>query len=135
MGRLNAAAFTALDRRRQLTTLPPRLTAVSGVARNYIRNPLMARQPLQAENFTFSVVSQTNCTATKNDRKETVMPANKQKQPQHADIALRAFELWTKAGKPMGHDQRLWLQAEAELKNGVIAKVAAPAMKSNTMAA
>lgn len=97
----------------------------------------MARPPLQAENFTFSVVSQTDCTTNKNDRKETVMPANKQKQPQHADIALRAFELWTRAGKPMGNDQRLWLQAEAELKNGGVAKTSAPsaaAAKNNTMA-
>ena len=64
------------------------------------------------------------------------MSANKQKQPQHADIALRAFDLWTKAGKPMGNDQRLWLQAEAELKNGGIAKITASnasAPKNNAM--
>lgn len=38
-------------------------------------------------------------------------------QPKHEEIALRAFQLWTQEGHPMGSDQRHWHQAEAELKN------------------
>ena len=50
------------------------------------------------------------------------MPANQQQPPSHEAIAIRAFELWTQDGQPMGNSERHWLQAEAELKNGGGAK-------------
>ena len=41
------------------------------------------------------------------------------------DVALCAYLLWEKAGKPTGRDTELWLQAESELR--APCKSAAPA--------
>jgi len=40
----------------------------------------------------------------------------------HDVIALRAFQLWTQDGDPMGSDERHWQQAVLELGNGAVAK-------------
>ena len=53
------------------------------------------------------------------------MSSNNLAQPTHEAIALRAFQLWSQEGQPLGDGERHWLQAEAELKNG-------GATKSNT---
>lgn len=33
-------------------------------------------------------------------------------------IAARAYEIWQASGRPHGHDQEHWLQAERELRSG-----------------
>lgn len=58
------------------------------------------------------------------------MATQKPKQPNHEEIALRAFELWTKEGYPMGNDQRHWLQAEAELKSRAVPPPPNPAART-----
>lgn len=52
------------------------------------------------------------------EERKNVMPTPQQQQPQHAEIALRAYHLWKEEGHPIDSDQRHWLLAEAELKNG-----------------
>ena len=37
-------------------------------------------------------------------------------QPTHDEIALHAYLIWEKAGRPPGHEQAYWLQAEAQLR-------------------
>ena len=32
------------------------------------------------------------------------------------DVRIRAFQLWEVAGRPHGQDQRLWAEAERELR-------------------
>ncbi len=54
------------------------------------------------------------------------MKAHRQAQPRHEEIAIRAFQLWTQEGQPLGDGERHWLQAEAELKNGAGAAGQAP---------
>ncbi len=40
-------------------------------------------------------------------------------EPTIEQISLRAYEIWLRKGKPMGHDEANWLEAEAELKANV----------------
>jgi hypothetical protein len=35
--------------------------------------------------------------------------------PTHADVALRAYEIWEREGRPTGRDQDHWCLAESEL--------------------
>ena len=50
-------------------------------------------------------------------------------QPSHEEIARRAHELWQQAGQPAVGGERHWLQAEAELKLGVITQATQPARR------
>lgn len=38
-----------------------------------------------------------------------------QQQPDRDTVATRAYQLWEAAGKPVGRDMELWLQAETEV--------------------
>ncbi len=38
------------------------------------------------------------------------------KGPTHAQVALRAREIWERKGRPQGQDEKNWHEAEAELK-------------------
>ena len=58
--------------------------------------------------------------AARNQEKSTHMKSKQ--QPAHEEIALRAFQLWTQEGTPLGNSERHWLQAEAELGNGASTK-------------
>jgi hypothetical protein len=40
-------------------------------------------------------------------------------QPEHADIARRAYELYVERGSEPGHEVRDWLDAEAELSGAI----------------
>src|ERR1039458_9535521 len=42
--------------------------------------------------------------------------------PTESEIATVAYQLWIDKGCPVGSDQEEWLQAEAMLKNGLVAK-------------
>jgi hypothetical protein len=35
-------------------------------------------------------------------------------------IAQRAYEIWMQSGRPNGHDQEHWFQAERELRGGAV---------------
>lgn len=37
--------------------------------------------------------------------------------PTHEEIAVRAYHLWEKTGKPQSRELECWLQAEAELRS------------------
>jgi hypothetical protein len=37
-------------------------------------------------------------------------------EPTHEKIAVRAYSIWKKAGKPQGCEQECWSQAKAELR-------------------
>ncbi len=37
-------------------------------------------------------------------------------EPTHDEIALHAYLIWEKAGRPPGHEQAYWLQAETQLR-------------------
>ncbi len=37
----------------------------------------------------------------------------------HDQIANRAYQIWLAKGRPIGHDQTIWQQAEDELKTGM----------------
>lgn len=37
-------------------------------------------------------------------------------QPTHEQIAVRAYYIWEKAGKPQAREQECWVLAEAELR-------------------
>ena len=39
-------------------------------------------------------------------------------EPTNEEIAVRAYLIWEKNGKPHGQDRAYWLQAEAELRAG-----------------
>jgi hypothetical protein len=39
-------------------------------------------------------------------------------EPTNEEIAVRAYLIWEKNGKPHGRDREYWLQAEAELQAG-----------------
>jgi hypothetical protein len=39
-------------------------------------------------------------------------------EPTNEEIAVRAYLIWEKNGKPHGQDRAYWLQAEAELQAG-----------------
>ncbi len=39
--------------------------------------------------------------------------------PTHAQIALRAREIWERKGRPQGQDEKNWHEAEEELKRGM----------------
>lgn len=69
-------------------------------------------------------------TVTHREERKFVMPILQQKQPQHAEIALRAYHLWKTEGHPTGSDQRHWLLAEAELKNENGTQVPTPAART-----
>jgi len=43
------------------------------------------------------------------------MPAPTRALPLHDEIAVRAYELWEKRGRPEGHDVAIWLEAESQL--------------------
>jgi hypothetical protein len=36
-------------------------------------------------------------------------------RPTHDDVALRAYEIWEREGRPAGRDQEHWSLAESEL--------------------
>ncbi len=38
--------------------------------------------------------------------------------PAHDRSAARAYEIWQATGRPHGHDQEHWFQAERELRGG-----------------
>ena len=38
-------------------------------------------------------------------------------EPTHEEIAVRAYLIWEKTGKPHGREREFWLQAEAELRS------------------
>ena len=42
-------------------------------------------------------------------------------RPPREKIAVRAYEIWQSSGRPEGHDQEHWLQAERELRSGASA--------------
>jgi hypothetical protein len=44
------------------------------------------------------------------------MSTNPTPPPSHEAITARARALWEAAGRPEGSDERIWLQAERELK-------------------
>lgn len=44
-----------------------------------------------------------------------VAPTSNSSRQIHETISSRAHELWEKAGKPEGQDEKFWLQAEREL--------------------
>jgi hypothetical protein len=41
--------------------------------------------------------------------------------PSHERIAARAYEIWQATGRPSGHDQEHWFQAERELSTSPLA--------------
>jgi hypothetical protein len=41
--------------------------------------------------------------------------SNQLKHPSHADIEVRAYEIWEKRGRPSNQEVECWLQAEQEL--------------------
>lgn len=41
----------------------------------------------------------------------------------HRQICGRAYELWERAGRPMGRDLEFWLAAEREIKTGTNANL------------
>jgi Protein of unknown function (DUF2934) len=43
-------------------------------------------------------------------------PAEVGQAPSLEQISVRAYEIWLRKGRPLGQDQRNWLEAEAELK-------------------
>ena len=43
-------------------------------------------------------------------------PAEVVQAPTLEQIQVRAYEIWLRKGRPLGQDQRNWLEAEAELK-------------------
>ncbi len=48
------------------------------------------------------------------------MQKNKKKytpEQKHKMVELKAYELWQKAGSPMGRDQEFWYTAEVIIKN------------------
>jgi hypothetical protein len=50
----------------------------------------------------------------------TVQPFSPQKPTEmipEVDVRIRAFQLWEVAGRPHGQDQRLWADAERELRD------------------
>ncbi len=53
--------------------------------------------------------------------KATVKPAKPKKNvigraPSVEQISTRAYEIWLSKGRPIGQDERNWLEAEAQLK-------------------
>jgi Protein of unknown function (DUF2934) len=44
--------------------------------------------------------------------------AEKSKQSKHEEIAVLAFELWSKAGRRPGRDLEYWLEAEKQFQAG-----------------
>lgn len=38
-------------------------------------------------------------------------------EQKHKQVELKAYELWQKAGSPMGRDQEFWYTAEVIVKN------------------
>lgn len=44
--------------------------------------------------------------------------AAKPGEPSHEQIAALAFTLWEARGKPIGEDQIIWHEAEAQLRDG-----------------
>lgn len=41
--------------------------------------------------------------------------SNQLKSPAHAEIEVRAYEIWEKRGRPANQEIECWLQAEQEL--------------------
>jgi len=50
-------------------------------------------------------------TGTK-ERKSNMPKLIQQKRPKHGDIAVLAYQLWEKNGRPAGKDIEFWLHAE-----------------------
>ena len=49
---------------------------------------------------------------------------NKTETDSNPTLATAAYFLWQKAGQPAGHDQKFWLQAEAQLRKTAAPKAA-----------
>lgn len=55
-------------------------------------------------------------TMTEQLNKTEAAPSNTVSTPTREEIAVRAYHLWEKAGKPQARELECWLQAEAELR-------------------
>jgi hypothetical protein len=53
---------------------------------------------------------------TKKPRSSSVSAANAGLTPAHQEIASRAEALWREKGCPQGCDEKIWLEAEQELR-------------------
>jgi hypothetical protein len=60
--------------------------------------------------------------ATTLQRSSETMSAAAPVRPTDTEIAAVAYRLWLDKGCPVGSDQEDWLQAEAMLKNALVAK-------------
>ena len=60
--------------------------------------------------------------ATTHQRSSETMSAAAPVSPPESEIAAVAYQLWLDKGCPVGSDQEDWLQAEAMLKNALVAK-------------
>lgn len=49
------------------------------------------------------------------ERKPLMQKTNQLKRPLHADIEVRAYEIWEKKGRPANQEVGCWFQAEQEL--------------------
>ena len=43
--------------------------------------------------------------------------SNRSAEQRHKMVELKAYELWQKAGSPIGRDQEFWYSAEVIIKN------------------
>ena len=64
--------------------------------------------------------SDLNLYENQNQEKEENMQKKQKKctpEQKHKMVELKAYELWQKAGSPMGRDQEFWYTAEVIVKN------------------
>ena len=52
-------------------------------------------------------------------------------EQKHKQLQLKAYELWQRAGSPMGRDQEFWYTAVAVLENPQKKKMSATSLKKN----
>ncbi len=50
-------------------------------------------------------------------------------EQKHKQVELKAYELWQKAGSPMGRDQEFWYTAVAVINNPPKRKISASSLK------
>jgi len=52
-------------------------------------------------------------------------------EQKHKQLELKAYELWQKAGSPMGRDQEFWYTAVAVLENTPKKRISTSVFKKN----
>jgi hypothetical protein len=61
-----------------------------------------------------------------NERKPVMQETEHPQHPTNDDIALLAYQLWEKNGRPAGQDVEFWLRAEQSLRSSIKPPAQAP---------